>query len=122
MKKNILVIEDDEFFRELISNELRSKWFEVSGAIDGQKGIEKARETKPNLILLDLLLPNIDGFEVLSTLKADSETSLIPVIILSNLDSREDVERGLKLGASNFLIKSQFSSEEIISKIKGVIK
>ena len=79
------------------------------------------KESKPDLILLDILLPNIDGFEVLSTLKGDSATSSIPVIILSNLSSKEDIERGLKLGASDFLIKSQFATDEIITKIKSFL-
>lgn len=119
MKKNILIIEDDQFFRELITKTLVSGGFGVLGAIDGQKGIEKAKESKPDLILLDLLLPNIDGFEVLSSLKSDSNTSFIPIIILSNLDSKDDIEKGLKLGASAFLIKSQLNSNEIIEKIKS---
>ena len=121
MKKNILIIEDDEFFRELITKKLSSGGFEVLGAVDGPKGIEKAKESKPDLILLDLLLPSIDGFEVLSTLKQDSDTSSIPVIILSNLNLKEDIERGLKLGASDYLIKSQFDLDEIIVKIKNFL-
>lgn len=121
MKKNILIIEDDEFFRELVSKELTTGGFAVLSAADGRKGIERVKESKPNLILLDLLLPDIDGFEVLSTVKQDSDTSSIPVIILSNLSSKEDIERGLKLGASDFLIKSQFSLPEVIEKIKNFI-
>jgi len=122
MEKNVLIIEDDEFFRELVSKNLSSNGFGVLGAIDGEKGVEKAKESKPDLILLDLLLPNLSGFEVLSALKQNSDTSSIPVIILSNLSSKEDIEKGLKLGASDFLIKSQFASEEIIEKIKSFIK
>lgn len=120
-KKNILIIEDDEFFRELVSKELASAGFAVSAAVDGKKGLEKVQSSKPDLVLLDLLLPNVDGFEVLATLKKDSKTASIPVIILSNLDSKEDIEKGLKLGASDFLIKSQFASDEIIAKIKGFL-
>jgi len=120
-QKNILIIEDDEFFRELISKKLSLSEFNVLEAIDGQKGIEKARELNPDLIILDLLLPKTDGFEVLSTLKSDNKTASIPVIILSNLDSKEDIERGLKLGASDFLIKSQFDSDEVINKIKSFL-
>jgi DNA-binding response OmpR family regulator len=120
-KKNILIIEDDEFFREIMSKKLFMSDFDVSEAIDGQKGIEKVRETNPDLVILDLLLPKIDGFEVLSTLKSDRKTASIPVIILSNLDSKEDIERGLKLGASDFLIKSQFDSDEVINKIKSFL-
>lgn len=122
MEKKILIIEDDEFFRELIAKKLKSSGFGVFEAIDGQKGIEKAKEIKPDLVLLDLLLPNVDGFEVLTTLKQNTETLSIPVIILSNLDSKEDIEKGLKSGASDFMIKSQFDLDEVIEKIKSLIK
>ncbi len=121
MEKNILIIEDDEFFRELISKSLVSNGFEVLEAINGQKGIERAKESKPDLILLDLLIPGTDGFEVLSALKSSPETASIPVIIISNLSTKEDIERGLRLGASDFFIKSQFASEEIIQKIKNFL-
>jgi DNA-binding response OmpR family regulator len=121
MKKNILIIEDDEFFRELITKKLFSDGFKVTEAGDGKKGILKVKESKPDLILLDLLLPDIDGFEVLSTVKEDSETASIPVVILSNLSSKEDIEKGLKLGASDFLIKSQVASDEITDKIKSFL-
>ena len=121
MEKNILIIEDDEFFRELITKKLLSSGFGISQAIDGQSGIEKAKEVKPDLILLDLLLPGVDGFEVLSTLKSSPDTSSIPVVILSNLDSKEDVEKGLKSGASDFLIKSQFALDEVVKKIKSYL-
>jgi len=120
-KKNILIIEDDGFFRELISIKLVANGFEVFGAIDGQDGIDKVKDSKIDLILLDLLLPNIDGFEVLSILKSNPATASIPVVIVSNLDSKEDIERGLKLGASDFLIKSQFASDEIVAKIKSYL-
>jgi len=120
-KKNILIIEDDEFFRELVVKKLTSSGFGVFQATDGDKGLEKVRESKPDLVLLDILLPEPDGYEVLSTLKSDSETSAIPVIILSNLSSKEDIEKGLKLGAVDFLVKSQFDLDEVIAKVKKVI-
>jgi DNA-binding response OmpR family regulator len=122
MKKNILIVEDDEFFRELISKKLISSGFNVLGSMDGQSGIEKARKEKPDLILLDLLLPTTNGFDVLSALKADSGTVAIPVIILSNLDSKEDIEKGLKSGASDFLIKSQIDVDQVIEKVNGLLK
>lgn len=121
MAKNILIIEDDAFFRELVAKKLTSDGFDVLEAVDGEKGIEKAKKLKPNLILLDLLLPNIDGFEVLATLKQDVDTSAIPVIILSNLSQKEDIEKGLKSGASDFLVKSQIDLDEVIAKIKGLV-
>jgi DNA-binding response OmpR family regulator len=93
MTKNILIIEDDDFFRELIRKKLSSQDFKVSEAINGEDGLIMIKEERPDLILLDLLLPNIDGFEVLSKIKLDPNNSLIPVIILSNLGQQEDIER-----------------------------
>jgi len=122
MPKKILIIEDDKFLRELIAQKLLKEDFEVSEAIDGEEGIKKITEEKPNLILLDLILPGIDGFEVLSRMKEDSILSSIPVIILSNLGQKEDVERGLKLGAVDYLIKAHFTPGEIIDKIKANLK
>jgi|SRR5581483_3222517 len=121
MKKNILIIEDDEFFRELISKRLMAKDFSVTEAVDGEKGIIAMREKKPDLVLLDLLLPGIDGFEVLSKVKQDPTTAVIPVIILSNLGQPEDIEKGVKLGAADYLIKSQFDMDQIIEKINTIL-
>lgn len=120
--KSILIIEDDDFFRELVRKKLSSEGFSVFEAVDGEKGIKEVKEKKPNLILLDLLLPNVDGFEVLSQIKTDSAISSIPIIILSNLGQQEDIERGLKLGANDFLIKSQFDIDQVINKIKDILE
>jgi len=122
MAKTILVIEDDKFLRELMAQKLIKEGYEVVEAIDGPDGIKKLKEKKPGLVLLDLILPGMDGFEVLSKIKEDSDTGQIPVIILSNLGQREDVERGLKLGAADYLIKAHFTPGEIIEKIKNIIK
>ena len=122
MLKTILVIEDDKFLRELITQKLTKEGYETSEAIDGEEGIKKIKEEKPGLILLDLILPGIDGFEVLSRAKEDPAISSIPVIILSNLGQKEDIERGLKLGAVDYLIKAHFTPGEIIEKIKNILK
>ena len=122
VKKNILIVEDDEFFRELLKKKLLSLGFHIFEASNGEEGVEQTNQKKPDLIILDLLLPNIDGFEVLSKVKTNPETSSTPVIIVSNLGQQEDVERGLKLGAADYLIKSQFDIESIVAKIKGVLK
>jgi len=117
----ILIVEDDKFLRELIAKKLIKEGFDVEEAIDGEEGLRKAREVLPDLILLDLILPGIDGFEVLKTLKDDPKLSLIPVVILSNLGQRDEVEKGLSLGAVDFLIKAHFTPEEIVEKIKLVL-
>lgn len=120
MAKKILIIEDDKFLRELIARKLSDEGFEALEAIDGEEGIKKIKEEKPDLILLDLILPSIDGFEVLSRMKEESNT--IPVIILSNLGQKEEVEKGLKMGAVDYLIKAHFTPGEIIEKIKNILK
>ena len=122
MTKTILIIEDDKFLRELICQKLIKEGYEVCEAIDGEEGVKKIKEAKPDLVLLDLILPGIDGFEVLSKIKEDPETKSIPVIILSNLGQKEDVEKGLKLGAADYLIKAHFTPGEIIDKIRNILK
>jgi DNA-binding response OmpR family regulator len=122
MSKNILVIEDDKFLRELISKKLIKEGYSVSEAIDGEEGLKKIKGEKPDLVLLDLILPGIDGFEVLSKVKEDTALPPIPIIILSNLGQKEDVEKGLKLGAVDYLIKAHFTPGEIVEKIKDAIK
>jgi len=121
-KKTILIIEDDKFLRELIARKLLEEDYEISEAIDGEEGIKKVKEEKPDLVLLDLILPGIDGFEVLSRMKEDPVLAQIPVIILSNLGQKDDVERGLKLGAVDYLIKAHFTPGEIIEKIKNALR
>ena len=121
-KKNILIIEDDKFLRELIVQKIFKEGYNVSEAIDGEEGVKKIREEKPDLVLLDLILPGIDGFEVLTQIKNEPELSAIPIIILSNLGQKEDVEKGMKLGAVDYLIKAHFTPGEIIDKIKAVLK
>lgn len=118
----VLIIEDDKFLRELMSRKLSSEGFETVEAIDGESGIKKIKEEKPEIVLLDLILPGIDGFEVLAKVKDDPETNPIPVVILSNLGQRDDVERGLKLGAIDYLVKAHFTPNEIIKKVRDVLK
>ena len=122
MAKKILIVEDDKFLRELISKKLKDEGYQLAQAIDGEEGVVKAKEVSPDLILLDLILPGIDGFEVLSRIKNDSIVSSVPVIILSNLGQKEEIEKGIKLGAIDFLIKAHFTPGEIIEKIKEILK
>ena len=120
--KKILIIEDDEFLRKLIVSKIKEHGFNVLEAVDGEEGIKKIQEEKPDLVLLDLILPGAGGFEVLSKMKEDRGLSSIPVIILANLGQKEDIERGLKLGAVDYLIKAHFTPHGIIEKIKANLK
>lgn len=122
MGREILIVEDDKFLRELLTRKLRQEGFEVLEAIDGQEATELIKNKKPALILLDLILPGKDGFEVLSEIKKEPETKEIPVLILSNLGQREEIEKGLKLGALDYFVKAHTSPGEIVEKIRTVIK
>jgi len=117
----ILIVEDDKFLSELITQKIGAEGYDVVLAMDGEKALDVAKTEQPNLILLDLILPTIDGFAVLQQLKTMPETQNIPVIILSNLGQKEDVERGMQLGAADFMIKANFTPGEIVSKIKTIV-
>lgn len=117
MTQNILIIEDDGFLRGLLKKKLNSFGFNVSEAVDGDKGIKKIKEEKPDLVLLDLLLPTTDGFEVLAKIKEDPAVSSIPVIVLSNLGQKEDIDKCLSLGATDYLIKAQSTPDDIVAKV-----
>ena len=122
MAKKILIIEDDQFIRELISQKLLKEGYDVFESVDGETGIELSKKEKPDLILLDLILPGIDGFKVLAEIKSEAETKEIPVIILSNLGQKDDIERGVKMGAKDYLIKAHFTPTEIVDKIRAILE
>ena len=120
--KKILIVEDDEFLRSLNAKRLETEGFKVSVAVDGQNALDLIPKELPDLIFLDLLLPGVDGFEVLKKIKADDKTKAIPVIVFSNLGQKEDIERAHNLGAQDFLIKANFTLDDVVIKIKEVLK
>ncbi len=122
MAKKILVIEDDIFLRKVINKKLSKEGYDVIEAIDGEKGLKAIKEEKPDLVLLDIILPEMNGFEVLAKMKKESTLSKIPVIILSNLGEKKEVEKGLKMGAKDYLIKAHFTPGEIMDRIEAAIK
>lgn len=117
----ILVIEDEKFLRELIVQKLSKDGFTVEFVVDGVEGIKKAEEFKPDLIFLDLILPGLHGFDVLSQLKNNPNTNYIKVVILSNLGQREDVDKGVALGATDYMVKAHFTPDEIVEKAKKLL-
>ena len=118
----ILIVEDDPFLSEMYTTKLVQENFEVDLAVDGKEAIKKAREMKPDLILLEIVLPKMDSFEVLAEIKKDIELRNIQIIALTNLGQKEEVEKGLKLGADDYIVKAHFTPTEVINKIKQVIK
>jgi CheY-like chemotaxis protein len=121
MAKKILIVEDNQFLRELIGQKLVNEKYTIIEAENGEEALKKIKKEKPDLILLDLILPGIDGFEVLSQIKIDPVLAKIPVIILSNLGQKDDIEKGLKIGANDYLIKAHFTPEGVIGKIKKIL-
>ncbi len=119
--KKVLIIEDDKFLRELAAQKLEKEGFSVAGATNGQEGIDLLEKESPNVIILDLILPGMDGFEVLRKVRTESNFKTIPIIILSNLGQEEDIQKAKGLGATDYLIKAHFSFGEIIKKINEVV-
>lgn len=120
-KKFILVIEDDKFLRELLVRKLANEGFDVKNAIDAVAAFAILAERKPNIILCDLILPGVDGFEILDRIKADPKIADVPVVILSNLGQKEDLEKAMKLGAKDFMVKANFTLDEIVTKVRGIV-
>lgn len=116
--KSILFIEDEFDLQKTLGECLKQQGYNVIPAMDGETGLRLAQREKPDLILLDIILPRAHGFEVLKQLKENSETKKIPVIILTNLEEIKEVEKAIELGATTYLVKTQYSLEEVVGKIK----
>jgi len=121
-KPTVLVVDDDSFLSGIYAAQLELEQFSVIVARDGEEGIKAAQKEKPACVLLDILMPKLDGFEVLRRLKADVSTKDIPVIMLTNLGQKEDIERAISGGAVDYLIKAHFVPAEAVAKIKKVLK
>jgi len=119
--RKILFIEDESALQRAVSHVLIDKGYKMFSALDGEIGIEVAKKEHPDLILLDLIIPKKDGFAVLQELKEDSSTADIPIIVLTNLEGSADVERALALGATTYLVKTNYKLEEVVEKIKSIL-
>ena len=118
----ILIVEDDVFLADLYKTKFELEGFDVYVAYDGEKGLELISKKKPSAVLLDLILPKVNGFVVLENIKKDDKLKDIPVILLTNLSQKADVEKGLNLGAAGYLIKAHFMPSEVVAKIKDLVK
>lgn len=117
----ILLVEDDTFLVEMYTTKFELEGFDVVTAEDGARGLELAKKDDPDIILLDILMPKMDGFEVLDALKKDSTTAKIPVVLLTNLGQKDDVKKGFEKGAVGYLIKAHFMPSEVVDKIKSIL-
>ncbi|MBM3257957.1 MAG: response regulator [Candidatus Nealsonbacteria bacterium] len=119
--KKILFIEDESTLQKTLGEVLTNEGYQVVSALDGELGLRTAKKEKPDLILLDLILPKMNGFDVLKNIKKDAEIKDIPIIVLTNLESMEDIQKALELGAATYLVKANYSLEEVLEKINKTI-
>lgn len=120
--KQILLIEDDPFLIDIYTTKLKETEFLVEVVNDGEKVLNKIKEKKPDLIVLDIVLPHIDGWELLKQIKSNPEFKNIEIIIISNLGQKEEVEKGIELGATKYLIKAHYTPTQVVEEIKKVLK
>jgi len=122
MSPKILIIEDDQRINKVYTAKLSIEGIEASTALDGEEGLRRIYNEKPDLILLDLMLPKKSGFEILKEIKKDEKIKDIPVLILSNLAQEKEIEEGLALGAQDYLVKTNYSIQQVMERIKKALK
>lgn len=119
---HVLIVEDEDFLVRALKDNLVSEGYSVSVAMDGEAVFEELKNKKPSLILLDLLLPKKNGFDVLKDIRSNPEWQLIPVVILSNLGEDSEIKRALELGANDYFVKSQHPIQEVIEKVREYLQ
>ena len=120
--KSILLVEDDPFIVDIYITKLESAGFSVDVAEDGEEALRKLKEKKPDLMILDIVLPNIDGWELLKKIKTELGLEDLKVVVLSNLGQKNEVHKGLELGAIKYFIKANFTPSEVVEEIKKILQ
>jgi len=120
--KKILLIEDEEMLTNMYQVKFEHEGFILVKALDGEEGLKKAAAEKPDFILLDVIMPKMDGFTVLKKLKENAATKDIPVLLLTNLGQDEDVKKGSEFGAVGYLVKANITPSEVVDKVKSLMK
>ncbi len=118
----ILLVEDDPFLSSLLRNRIVKEGFEVEMVKDGEEALPMLKKAKPDLVLLDLILPGKSGFEVMEDIKNDPQISKVPIVIISNLGQDSDIARGKELGAADYLVKANISIDFLVGKVKEILK
>jgi len=117
----VLIVEDEEALSSIVKEEFKNQGYDAKIAKDGEEALKMAKSFRPNILLLDLILPKKGGLDVLKELKADDELKNIPVIVLSNLAEDESIKKALVLGATDYFVKTQHSIYEVIEKVQKYI-
>ncbi len=120
----VLLVEDEPFLSGMYQTKLKLEGFDVVAAADGEEALEKVKAQEFDIVLLDIMMPKLNGFEVLKSIRGDANKKIagVPVIILTNLGQKSDIEQGLLLGANDYIVKASFTPAEVVAKIKKLIK
>ena len=119
---HVLVVEDEDFLVRALKDNLTSEGYSVAVAMDGEAAFDELKKKKPNLVLLDILLPKKNGFDVLKEIRQSPEWQLIPVVMLSNLGEDSEIKKALELGANDYFVKSQHPIQEVMDKVKEYLE
>ncbi len=120
--RKILLVEDDPFLIDIYTAKFKEAGFDIQVVTDGQESLRKIKEKLPDLVLLDIVLPHINGWEILRKIRQEDKLKNLKVIILSNLGQKEEVEKGISLGATKYLIKAHYKPNEVVEQIKKILK
>lgn len=122
ISKKVFIVDDDPFILDMYVMKFTAAGFALETAIDGKGALEGIKKSQPDIVLLDVIMPIVDGFEVLQKLKQDSATKKIPVVLLTNLGQKEDTEKGFQMGAIDYIVKAHFTPSEVVEKVKQILK
>ena len=117
----ILIIEDDRYISKMYQLKLSLDGFDVQVADNGRIGVDKAKEFQPDIVLTDILMPEMDGFDVIAALKNDENLKTVPILIMSNLGQEDHIKKGLDMGATGYIVKSQYTPSKVVEKIKETL-
>ena len=120
--KTILLVEDDETLRDMYTLKIEAEGYKLLTAADGEVGLALALSNHPDVILLDIMMPKMDGFAVLTELKKDEALKQTPILMLSNLGQQADVDKGKQLGANDYVVKASMTPTQVVAKIKSYLK
>jgi len=118
----ILIVEDDPFLSEMYTSKLEEAGFSVDVIVDGKEGLKKILEDKPDLVLLDIVLPKMDGFEILQAVRKEPKLKEIKIIALTNLGQKEEIEKGLAFGANDYIVKAHYTPSEVVAKVRKILE
>lgn len=120
--KSILLVEDDQFLIEIYTTKFKQAGFSIRKVGDGDECLRKLKEEIPDLLLLDIVLPSLNGWEILRKIKEDAHLKNIKVVVLSNLGEKQEIEKGIKLGATRYLVKAHYTPSEVVEEVKKILK